>query len=90
MKGYVGGLVSFRRTGLFAYRPVRSVWPMIGCQLHRLLGVCFVSGTDARQTMTFDPAAMSDDVQRFGRQEPLRGFQLESLSLAQNERWRQA
>ena len=33
---------------------------------------------------------INDDVQRFGRQELLWQFQLESLILAQNERWRQA
>jgi hypothetical protein len=51
-------------------------------------------GNDARQTMTFVPwfcrEACRGDVQGFGCQEALRRFQLESLILAQNERWRQA
>ncbi len=65
---------------------------MMKCQLHCLDGFRFLmkpkSTTNRRLSQL---AGWDDDVQRFNVKDTLvTAFQLESLILAQNERWRQA
>ena len=74
-------LMDFLYIGLLAMR-VSTCLAMIGAVSFISLYGLVLSGTWYIK--------VNDDVQRFGRQELLRQFQLESLILAQNERWRQA
>ena len=99
MKGYVGGLVSFRRIGRSAYRPTRVSSPMMWVSASLFVGFRVPYGNDARRTMTFESGPVMGRRMCRGsicqeRRLDARGvgqsFQLESLILAQNERWRQA
>ena len=77
--------------GRFAYRLTRGN-PMMWVSASPFVGLCFPRGK--RSTTDDDVWVLAlvgwDDVQRFCCQEARMRFQLESLILAQNERWRQA
>ena len=62
---------------------------VVSASLFGRLSVSF--GTIAQQTVFSGPEQTGSDVQRFDVKDKLvTAFQLESLILAQNERWRQA
>ena len=67
---------------------------MIRCQLHCLDGFLFSYENlkhDKQRKRHMMSVMSCGDVQRFDVKDSfVRGFQLESLILAQNERWRQA
>ena len=66
-------------------------WPMMGVSASLFVGRRDLrEGNDARQTMTFGPARAGRCAEVLLSRSALARFQLESLILAQNERWRQA
>ena len=90
MKGYVGGLGA-SASNTFAYRPSRDFGSDdLGVSFTDLYG--FVTSVtkhiNQRKTLSVTDKA---DVRRFDvKDKRVSAFQLESLILAQNERWRQA
>ena len=83
LKRYAGGLVA-QATADLAYR-LSSFGDDESSQLH-----CLADPVNRRRQADVTTFFGRSDMCKVRCQEPLRGFQLESLILAQNERWRQA
>ncbi len=105
MKGYAGGLVSFRRTDFLHIRPLERDLDDMGVSFTVCWVLVLFWGLEHDERMTFIFGLSGpEDVQRFavknggsgtwrcssGTMFLVLSFQLESLILAQNERWREA
>ena len=95
LKGYAGGLdVVLTTFGSFAYRrlgaPGLTGFTDDGVVSFIAWWGRFSPGYPQGSSEGSGRIEVNDDVRRFERQDALIAFQLESLILAQNERWRQA